>query len=565
LPAAPRPASALREAFRTGTAGPLEACYGADPELHAQRCEAACRILDRFLAAYGDLPCFLYRVPGRLSLNPHSDHQGAWVPYGLHRRELLAVVAPTADDRVEAVNADPSFAERLSFSVAEEAARDPEAWQQSWDHYLSSAVVKEEVARNRDAAGQTTGRRATLNYLKGGVLRLAHAFPGAALPGLRLALHGDIPQGGGQSSSSTLVVLAALALAQLAGLPVDRRRLAELCGEGEWYVGTRGGSGDHAAMLLGTRRGLAHLCFTAPVGVRGVRYSPFPSGYRLVLCNSLTRSYKSAAQKLLFNTGIFAYRFAYLALRDAMAEAGCSAELLRDTTCLGDLHAGRLSSAELYRLLLRLRETTTPQELAARYPHHYPAAARACFDTEDPERLPQEIPLRGAALYGLGRVDRGQRMPELLEAADPAAMARFGALMSITHDGDRLYSYHPNGDGTLVETPFTAGRQRLADGALGEALRAVEAGEERPLCDEPGYYGASIRELDLMVDLLRGVEGVLGAGLMGAGGGGYVLALAREEALPAMRRVLEEGYYAPRGLQPEVEPWHPTGPACRLA
>lgn len=232
-----------------------------------------------------------------------------------------------------------------------------------------------------------------------------------------------------------------------------------------------------------------------------------------------------------------------------------SRERIDETASLGDLHTGRLTGAELYRLVLQLPETVTPHELAARFPETFAPAARGCFGTDDPERLPQEIPLRGAAVYGLGRVDRGRAMPGLLEAGDPVSMQEFGRLMSITHDGDRLF---------LLDGEYTESRQRLTDDWLGRALAAVERGEERPLREEPGFYGASIAELDRMVDVSLRVPGVLGAGLMGAGGGGYVLILAREGALEGIRSALDREYYLPLGKEPDVEAWHPTGAACRL-
>lgn len=533
----------------------LELAYAGNPGVCGERARAAVQVLDRFLEAFGDAPCALYRAPARLSLNPHSDHQGAWVPYGLHIRELLSVISPAEDDRFEIVNTDPTFTEQLSFSISQEIDRAPEAWETGWLPYIEHGAVIREVQRNLDAKGQTINRRATSNYIRAAALRLRHGFPEAAFPGLRMALSGNITQGGGQSSSSALVVTTALASAGLAGLEVPRRELAELCGEAEWYVGTRGGSGDHAAILLGSAAGLVHLCFRAPVGIRDVRHSSFPAGYQLIVANSQTRSEKSAEERLLFNRGIFAYRFGFLALKQAMQELGMSRELIDDTESLGDLHTGRLSTAELYRLVLQLPETVTPRELAERFPHTYAPAARGCFGTDDPERLPQEIPLRGAAVYGLGRVDRGRVMPDLLEAGDPLAMHEFGRLMSITHDGDRLF---------LLDGEYTDSRTRLSDDWLGRALSAVERGEDQPLRHEPGFYGASIAELDRMVDVSLRTPGVLGAGLMGAGGGGYVLILAREGALPGIKESLDREYYAPLGKAPDVEAWHPTAAACRL-
>jgi N-acetylgalactosamine kinase len=526
-----------------------------DPLVCRERAAAAVGVLNRFLEAFGDAPCALYRAPARLSLNPHTDHQGAWVPYGLHVRELLGVVA-AADEGFEIVNTDPSFAPRLAFSPAEEIGRAPAAWREGWLPYLESPGVTESVRANLDAKSQTRERRGTLNYVKSAALRLRQAFPQAELPGLRMALSGNIAQGGGQSSSSALVVVTALATRELGNLPIRRRELAEACGEAEWYVGTRGGSGDHAAILLGSQEGLVHLCFRAPVGIRDVRYSPFPAGYQLVVANSQTRSEKSAEERLLFNRGIFAYRFAFLALKEQMRALGLPPELIGATESLGDLHTGRVSASDLYRLLLSLPVSITPRELATRFPQTFSAAARGCFGTDDPTRLPAEIPLRGAAVYGLGRVDRGQVMPELLEAGGEAAMREFGRLMDVTHDGDRLFR---------GEQPYVESRDRLCDQALLGRLADCQQGQPRPLREEPGFYGASIAELDRMVDVTQQVDGVLGAGLMGAGGGGYILILARDGSLERIRTALQREYYHPLGKEPDVEAWQPAPAASRLA
>jgi N-acetylgalactosamine kinase len=532
----------------------LATVYGDRPPLLRERSAALERVLDRFLETHGDGPCAVYRAPARISLNPHCDHQGAWVPYGLHARELLAVVSPADDDRVEVSNVDPEFEPLLSFAVEEEIRRDRAAWSEGWFSYIEAPAVVAERGRNTDAKTQTTGRRGTLNYVKAAALRLKRQHPAAPLPGLRMTLSGNITQGGGQSSSSAIVVGATLALGDFAGLETDRRLIAECCGEAEWYVGTRGGSGDHAAMLLGTRDGLAHLCFRAPFGVRGIRHSPFPAGYQLLVANSRTRSEKSAEERLLFNRGIFAYRFAFLALKEEMAALGLPEDLIAGTESLGDLHAGRLSQGDLLRLLLRLPESAPAAELATRFPETFGAAARGCFGTDDPALIPA-VPLRGAAAYGLGRVDRGRIMPELLEQGDSVSMGEFGRLMCITHDGDRV---------TRREEAYTENRERLSDERLRQSLTLVEAGEDRPLRYEPGFYGASIPELDRMVDAALGTDGVLGAGLMGAGGGGYVLILAREGVLERVRETLVREYYRPLGKEPDVEAWHPSGPACRL-
>ena len=90
---------------------------------------------------------------------------------------------------------------------------------------------------------------------------------------------------------------------------------------------------------------------------------------------------------------------------------------------------------------------------------------------------------------------------------------------------------------------------------------------EAQLRRQPGFYGASIPELDRMVDVANSVPAVRGAGLMGAGGGGYVLILAEagDAAFEAVRAALETQYYAPLGLEPDVERWQPVDAAGALA
>lgn len=529
--------------------GRLGAAYGEAPDLRARALQGSVRAVERFLETHGDHPAAVFRIPCRISLNPHSEHQGAWVPYGLHGRELYVAAGPAPAGEVSVTNTDPAWRSPLGFSIAAEEERDREAWGSGWDPYLNSPAVTAEVQRLRDPKQRTEDRTGCLNYVKAGVLRLAHLFGDA--PGLRITLHGDIPAGGGLSSSSALVVGSLLASLAVRGRAIEPCDLAARAGEAEWFVGTRGGSGDHASMLLGRREGLVHLRFTPPFEVRDIRPSRFPDGYELILANSGVRSEKSAEERLLFNKGIFAYRFAFLALQGQVGSNGAG-----PVTCLGDLDQSRFSAEYLYRLLIRLPAFASAAELRDQYPHVFPGAARSCFGTDDLERLPGEVPLRGAAAYGLGRVDRGVMMPDLLDAGDGEAMREFGRLMSITHDGDRLFQHGH---------PYTENLDRLQDARLESLLgNGVLDADARSLRHEPGFYGASTAELDTIVDAALATEGVLGAGLMGAGGGGYVLILAEAGSYGAIRAALEREYYGPTNREPDVETWRPVAAAGRL-
>ena len=62
-----------------------------------------------------------------------------------------------------------------------------------------------------------------------------------------------VPRGAGLSSSSALTVGVSLVVAELNGSAFPPASLAWLCGEAEWYVGTRGGIMDQFIALLGKR------------------------------------------------------------------------------------------------------------------------------------------------------------------------------------------------------------------------------------------------------------------------------------------------------------------------
>jgi galactokinase len=124
-------------------------------------------------------------------------------------------------------------------------------------------------------------------FLRGVVAELASA--GVHVAGARLEIAGDVPRGGGLSSSAALEVALCLALIQLAdprrsGQELDRMQIARLCARVEsTWVGAQTGLLDQLASLYGAP-GTALL-----IDFRELRVEPVPlrlDGWRLFVLDS---------------------------------------------------------------------------------------------------------------------------------------------------------------------------------------------------------------------------------------------------------------------------------------
>jgi galactokinase len=154
-------------------------------------------------------------APGRVNLiGEHTDYnEGLALPFAIS--EGVTVRAEQIDgDRMEAVATD------LRRNDSFELARPSEA--RGWRAFVRGAVAELQEA-------------------------------GVPVRAARVEISGDVPRGGGLSSSAALEVALTLALIALSGIPEpDRIELAKLCSriENDW-VGAQTGLLDQLASLLG--------------------------------------------------------------------------------------------------------------------------------------------------------------------------------------------------------------------------------------------------------------------------------------------------------------------------
>ncbi len=458
-------------------------------------------VLEAFIARYGaERPAVLVRAPGRVNLmGRHVEHRGGSVNVLATEEATMFVAAPRADGIVHVANLDPAYAEG-SFAVDEAAdAHAPlcgEAATRAWLAWLARPEVRAALAASRGA---------WTNYVKGAVYRLQRAVD-LPLCGMDVVASGNIPVAAGLSSSSSVVVASMLALAAVNGLDLEPAELVPLCGEAEWFVGSRGGAGDHAAMLCSREGALTRLDF-APFGVGPSMR--LPARYAVLVANSLEQAKKSEGSRDRFNACVAAYEFALLLVRRAFPE--------RQLAVFRDLARVR-PFAEGYRLLRAIPRTATRDTLRVLLPESGERLDEIFATHADPG----VYDLRGVALFGLGECARAACAMDVLKAGD---CARFGELMKISH---------------ASEAP-----RAVTDAVLDDlAARNVD------YADAVGAYGCSTPRIDSLCALLDRTPGVLGSELAGAGLGGCVLALVEADRAEAVLDTLARAFYAPLGASP---------------
>ncbi|NQT50831.1 hypothetical protein HQ576_02205, partial [bacterium] len=497
--------------------------YGADKALHHERHAAYRETLIEFARVYGpDSEVLIIRSPGRVNLmGRHVDHRGGHNNLMAINREVLMIVEERPDDNVALHNRDFQHFKFRTFNIGEEVAS------LDWDDWLT-AINSEKVIRMVQEAGGDWA-----NYIKAAALRLQERFRTRRVRGMNLMVNGNIPMGAGLSSSSAIVVAAAEAICEVNGLSITAQQFVDLCGEGEWFVGTRGGSGDHAAIKLSRRGAIAHVRFH-PFEVE--RIVPFPDGCRVVVCASGIEARKAGNARDVFNQRIAAYEAGVLFFRQLLADRAVRIQHLRDV----NPDTLECTEADILRLVRQLPQRIHRDALLRRLSGQDTSRLETLFRSH---AEPQDgYRVRGVCLFGITECLRSRTCVSALEQGD---VASFGRLMTVSHDGDRV-SRH-TGDGP--PEPFSPD---VSDAGLDALIAACERGEQA-LMMIPGSYACSTPELDAMVHIALGVEGVVGAQLAGAGLGGCVMVLARDGAVDALQQAMIERYYVPAGIEPQVE------------
>lgn len=519
----------LADDFTTPLMSKLRAAYGDSPELVKQHIVDYLPLLELAQQELGDSALVgVIRSPGRVNvMGRHVDHQGGNCNLMTINYETLMVVNPREDDQVNLKHLDSERFASCEFSISDLTKDLP--WE-DWQTVVDSPALNKLIG--------TYGVDWS-HYVKAAVLRLQKKFNDSPLFGMNLFVSGKVPMAAGLSSSSSLIVGAAEAVVAVNNLDTFPAQLVNLCGEGEWFVGTRGGSADHAAVKFGKKNRVVKVSFFD----FGVEESvPFPEGYVMVLCDSGVKANKAGGAKDQFNHRVACYRIGFQLLLKYFPQYAPIMHHLRD---VNSKNLG-VTLSRIYQMLLRLPEHATRGELEQLLERDLSE-----FWATHNEPADKNYSIRSVVLYGLAECARSSKYAELLKAGN---LAEIGRLMHFSHDGDRVVKY--NGE---ESTPFDFCCNNgvilnlIDDLSSGEPQRVINAQLEYIA----GGYACSVPDIDYMVDVVEQIDGVIGAQLAGAGLGGCMMVLVKESAVEELKEKLTQKYYAPRQLDSSILVCHP--------
>lgn len=506
----------------------LRRIYGEYEDLHKEKIDSFIKVLNCYGNEFGfnEKVCIV-RAPGRINLmGRHVDHRGGCNNLIALDRETMAVVGLRKDNHIIAVNAEPEKFGKVEFRITELLDRH----NGTWIDFVNSDIV-------RDMLRKTAGNWG--NYLRAAVLRLQHKFPDKQIFGLNIAVYGNVPPAAGLSSSSTLVVSTLEAACRLNNISLSSREFVDLCGEGEWFVGSRGGSGDHAAIYLGRRAKIVHVSYFPFEILKTVN---FPKGYHLIVANSQIKAAKSHAAKDTFNEKVTSYNLGLALLKQKHPQLNDKVERLRDI----DPDKLGISTQQIYKMLLDIPEFMTRDDFKSVLSKEHKDFIETNFATHCP---PKRYNVRGVLLYGIAEIMRSKLCADYFDAGK---IEEFGTLMNISHDGDRVCKRSNNGSYISFESD-------CSDAFINRLINDIDSGDKQKIAAaqlqmQSGGYACSIEPIDRMVDIALSVPGVVGAQIAGAGLGGCVMIFAQSQSVVPLTHALLKNYYEPANLMSGIIP-----------
>jgi galactokinase len=215
-------------------------------------------VIETFKKHFGIAPEIIVRAPGRINLiGEHTDYNGGYVLPAAIDKAIYFAVSPREDDACHFISHD--LGEHFNVSLKDLK----ETKTHSWANYLMG--VLDEIQKQLSV----------------------HSHQHLAIKGINLVFGGDIPSGGGVSSSAAIENGIGFAVNELFGLGMSRIDLLRISQKAENnFVGMKCGIMDMFASMMGKQNAVIRLDCNS----LDFEYFPFNApDYRLVLCNTTVK------------------------------------------------------------------------------------------------------------------------------------------------------------------------------------------------------------------------------------------------------------------------------------
>lgn len=501
---------------------------GRDQAVHDARWFV--RLVGKFRDRHGpDRRICLYEAPGRVNLmGMHIDHRGGVVNPVATRQRIRAVCSRRCDDLIQAVSLFGNFGEgqcRLSERLPGRRLDSLGEWLKWTDQQVQA----------------TGGGKQFINYFACGPVYAASFIypPDQPLAGADFVFDSDLPPSAGMSSSSAVVILASDFFLRcnsngLKELTLDQ--LLDLYGYGEWYIGTRGGKGDHAAIKI-SKRGAVCPVITTPE-FRALDPLPIQGGFDIVLYSSGDEANKSVEPfKTSYHAPIIAYQAGEILLTDFVRDHNFDAfeKLMQKRSSmdrkhhrvyLGDaINDDLLTESQIYQFLRSVPRRMTQKKIFGRFASQKESFQDGLHVGVEPDG---GFGTRDVTAYGFSECSRSKMAAVLLASGN---MDGFAAMLNTSQLGDQVLQ---------VEDPLQFQRKFLDEASLDQ----IES-NGMTLDQISGDYHVSTPNVDRLVSLCRSSPGVMAARLSGAGLGGMLTVFGQEGFDEQLDPILQQKYYEP--------------------
>lgn len=223
-------------------------------------------IVDTFQKHFDHPPKIVVRAPGRINLiGEHTDYNGGYVLPAAIDKAIYFAVSPRADDECHFISYDLNE----NFTISLKNLRNTST--QTWANYLMGVLdeIQKITAHSNGHIGHPT------------------SDIGHRLRGINLVFGGDLPSGGGVSSSAAIENGIGFAVNALFHLGFSRMELLKISQQAENnFVGMKCGIMDMFASMMGKHNQVIRI------DCRNYKYVYFPfvaPDMRLVLCNTTVK------------------------------------------------------------------------------------------------------------------------------------------------------------------------------------------------------------------------------------------------------------------------------------